>query len=268
MGIINVTPDSFSDAGRFASVDAAVRHGEHLVRSGATMIDIGGESTRPGSQPVAEALELDRVVPVIERLSNVVEVPISVDTTKAAVAVAALSAGASIVNDVSGAQRDDKMLEAVVRHDAGLIVMHMQGVPATMQSAPSYIDVVSEVIAYLQGRVTAARSAGVRPDAIIADPGIGFGKTLEHNLGLLASLERIVDVIDAPILIGASRKGFIGSILDGAPVEARDDATAATSVLSFMRGVAIVRVHNVEASFAAARMLDAVFSATQQGALM
>ena len=266
MGILNVTPDSFSDAGQFSSVDAAVRHGVNLAHDGAAIIDVGGESSRPGSHPVSESVELDRVVPVIERLVAEVGIPISVDTTKASVACAALQAGASIVNDISGA-RDCDMLDTVVRHDAGLIVMHMQGVPATMQQAPQYHDVVREVIAYLQGQVGAARSGGVRSDAIIADPGIGFGKTLNHNLELLAELERVVGAIDVPILIGASRKGFLGSILDGAPVDARDDATVATSTLAFLRGVAMVRVHNVAASVAAARLLDAVSTAAQQGVL-
>ena len=267
MGILNVTPDSFSDAGRCASVDSALRHGVKLAHDGAAIVDIGGESSRPGAVPVSKSVELDRVVPVIERLIGEIGVPISVDTTKAAVADAALEAGASIVNDISGGRHDAQMLNTVVRHDAGLIAMHMQGIPATMQASPQYRDVVPEVIAFLQDRVAAARSAGVRRDAIIADPGIGFGKNFDHNLELLAHLERMVAAIDAPILIGASRKGFIGSILGGAPVEARDDATAAVSVLAFLRGVAIVRVHNVGASVASARLLDAVSTAAQQGVL-
>src|SRR5690349_15731922 len=189
MGVVNVTPDSFSDGGRYLDAGAAVAHGEALVAAGAALLDVGGESTRPGSHSVPLDEELARALPVVAALAASVSVPVSIDTTKAAVAAAALDAGAVVVNDVSGGRFDPEMLEVVARHDAGLVVMHMQGTPPTMQVDPRYDDVVREVGALLVERIDAAARAGVRRDAILADPGIGFGKTAAHNLTLLSALD-------------------------------------------------------------------------------
>ncbi len=267
MGILNVTPDSFSDGGKFVGVDAAVRHGLALVAAGAAILDIGGESSRPGADPVSTADELARVVPVVERLAAEVDIPISIDTTKAEVADAALSAGATIVNDISGAQHDSLMLGTVVAHDAAVVLMHMQGEPRTMQVDPHYDDVVQDVCRYLQRRTEAAISAGVRSDAIVVDPGLGFGKTYAHNVELLDGVEALVHDLDVPLLIGASRKSFLGTMLSGAAVTDRESATVATSVLAFLHGAAIVRVHDVAASVAAARVLDSVTVRTRQGVM-
>ncbi len=261
MGVLNVTPDSFSDGGRFVTVDDAVAHGLALAASGASIIDVGGESSRPGARPVAADEELARVVPVIEGLASRVAIPISIDTTKSVVADAALRAGASIVNDISGAEQDAAMFATVVRHSAGIVLMHKQGAPPTMQLNPQYRDVVREVGSYLATRVASALIAGVERSAIIADPGIGFGKTFEHNLQLLGGLGILADAVEVPVLVGTSRKGFLGAILTGAPVGEREDATLATTVFAFMQGAAIVRVHNVDASVAAARVLESIAAA-------
>ena len=265
MGILNVTPDSFSDGGRWTDPGEAIAHGRALVAQGAAIVDVGGESSRPGARPVAVDDELARVVPVIEALAASTTVPISVDTTKAVVADAALRAGAEIVNDISAATHDPELLDVVAAHDAGVVLMHMQGVPATMQDAPHYDDVVAEVTEYLRARVDAAVAAGVRRNAIIADPGIGFGKTHEHNLALLAALGHLVDVLDVPVLVGTSRKGFLGPLWGGATADRRDDATLATTVWAFAQGVAAVRVHDVESSVHAAHLLGAIADAARQG---
>jgi dihydropteroate synthase len=261
MGIVNVTPDSFSDGGEYATTGAAVDHGLDLVAAGAAIVDIGGESTRPGAEPVTAAVEHDRVVPVIAALAGAFGARgavVSVDTTKASVADAALAAGAQVVNDISAARFDGEMLGVVAAHDAGIVLMHIKGEPRTMQHDPRYDDVVAEVGDHLAERVDAALAAGIRRDAILVDPGIGFGKTMAHNLALLAHLEDLRTRAGAPLVVGASRKRFLGAIIgEGADVDtaARDDATLATTVHSFARGARVVRVHDVAPSVHAARLL-------------
>lgn len=258
MGIVNVTPDSFSDGGRFFATDAAVGHALELAAAGAVALDVGGESTRPGADPVDVAEELRRIVPVIGELAAAVGagVAISVDTTKPEVARAALAAGATIVNDVTGG-RDPELLATVADHDAGVVLMHMQGEPRTMQLAPHYDDVVVEVGDYLAARVDAAVVAGIARDAIVADPGIGFGKTAHHNRVLLAHLGELAERAGVPLLVGVSRKRMLVDIV-GEDLDARDDATLATTVLAFVQGAAIVRVHDVSRSVAAAAWLDTI----------
>lgn len=255
MGIVNVTPDSFSDGGRFLDPGAAVAHGLALVAAGAVILDVGGESTRPGAEPVAEAEELRRVLPVVAQLAAEAGVPVSIDTSKAGVATAALDAGAVIVNDVTAATRDDQMLPAVAAAGAGVVLMHMQGDPRTMQAAPVYGDVVVEVGDFLADRVTRARDAGIEPGAICVDPGFGFGKTAAHNLALLARLDEMVERVDVPVLVGTSRKSFIRAVL-GDGEHARDDGTLATVVWAVDRGARIVRVHDAGAAADALRLLD------------
>lgn len=259
MGILNVTPDSFSDGGRFGSVDAAVEHAIAMIEEGADIIDIGGESTRPkgvysGTRAVTAEEEMNRVIPVIERLCAVTDVPVSIDTTKSVVAEAALRAGASMVNDISGLKFDPRMAETAARYNAVLAVMHIQGTPETMQIDPVYTDVVAEVKEELSRSVEHARSAGVTK--IIIDPGIGFGKTLDHNLTLLQHLKEF-ETLGLPILIGTSRKGFIGTILD-LPVDQRLEGTAASVAVSIMHGANIIRVHDVKAMKRVALVTDAI----------
>jgi dihydropteroate synthase len=253
MGIVNVTPDSFSDGGRFLDTDAAVAHGLTLVEAGADLLDVGGESTRPGAVPVDVDEELARVLPVIQRLAVEADVPVSVDTTKAAVAGAALRAGALVVNDVSAGLADPAMLGVVADTGAGFVAMHRRGEPRTMQHDVRYDDVVAEVTAHLVERRDAALAAGVTDDAICVDPGIGFGKLAEHNLELLARLPEVVARVGVPVLVGASRKTFLGALLaesrgvspSDVPPSARDDATLATVMWSVDQGAAVVRVHDV-----------------------
>ena len=265
MGIVNVTPDSFSDGGRFADARAAIEHGQDLAVAGAALLDVGGESTRPGAAPVDAAEELRRVVPVVRELAAVAGVPVSVDTTKAAVAAAALDAGAAMVNDVTGGTAEPDLLRVAARADAMLVVMHMRGTPRTMDAEARYDDVVREVGDELRARVDAAVDAGVRPDAILADPGIGFAKRPAHNLALLAALPELAERLEVPLLVGASRKSFLGRLLGDAPVDAREEATLAATVWSFVRGAAVVRVHDVAASSRAVALLDALERATQEG---
>jgi dihydropteroate synthase len=268
MGIVNVTPDSFSDGGRFLDPDAAVAHGIELAEQGADVLDIGGESTRPSSTPVPADEELRRVVPVIERLAAATTVPVSVDTTKAVVARAALDAGATVVNDVSAGRHDQQMLGVIAGAAAGYVVMHMQGEPRTMQADPRYDDVVAEVGEFLSERVETARVAGVAEGALAADPGIGFGKTVEHNLQLLACLPALAERVGVPVLVGTSRKTFVGKVLARAgaasgdlPVDEREEGTLATVVWALERGASIVRVHDVLPAVRAVRLLDALHSA-------
>lgn len=253
MGVLNVTPDSFSDGGQFLDPDAAVAHGLELVAAGADILDVGGESTRPGAAPVEEAEELRRVLPVVERLAAEAGVPVSIDTSKAPVALAALIAGATIVNDVA-AGADPAMFDVVADAGAGLVVMHMQGEPRTMQHDPRYDDVVVEVGDFLHDRLAAARDAGIHGDALCADPGLGFGKTGAHNLEILARLRELVDRVDVPLLVGPSRKAFIARLL-GDDIVARDDGTLATSVWAVDQGARIVRVHDAGAVADALRLL-------------
>ncbi len=256
MGVLNVTPDSFSDGGRFVDTTAAVEHGRRLWEDGADIVDVGGESTRPGADPVATATETERVLPVVAELAAA-GVPVSVDTTKAEVAASALDAGAVVVNDVSAGEVDPEMFEVVATRDAGMVLMHRKGDPTTMQDDPRYDDVVSEVADALVDRRTAAIAAGVGEHAILVDPGIGFGKTPQHNLTLLAHLDELVERVAAPVLIGTSRKSFIGQTL-ALPVDARDEATLATVVWAMEHGASMVRVHDAAAARRAIDLLAAL----------
>ncbi len=256
MGVVNVTPDSFSDGGRFLAADAALERSLALVREGAAIVDIGGESTRPGSDPVEPDEELRRVVPVVEALAERVGVPISVDTTKAEVARRALAAGAAIVNDVTALRGDPDMAGVVAEAGCPVCLMHMQGQPKTMQEEPRYEDVVLEVLEFLEERLAFALAQGVREEQILLDPGIGFGKTVEHNLTLLRHLDRFV-ALGRPIVLGASRKRFLGAIL-GAEPDQRSIGTVATTVLGVAAGVHIFRVHDVRLNFEALRVALAV----------
>jgi dihydropteroate synthase len=256
MGVVNVTPDSFSDGGKFLDADAAVAHALKLVAQGADILDIGGESTRPGAAPVSEAEELRRVVPVIEKLVAAVKIPVSVDTTKPAVARAALAAGASIVNDVS-AGRDNKALwQATADFRAGYICMHARGGPATMQEYPAYSDVIREVGEFFQEQLASLLNrAGIAPEQVVLDVGIGFGKTPEHNLELLANL-RSFTKLQRPLLLGVSRKSFIGTLL-GADANERLPASLACATLAVASGVQIIRTHDVAETVQAVRMTEA-----------
>ena len=256
MGIVNVTPDSFSDGGKFSDASAATEHALRLVAEGADVLDIGGESTRPGADPVALADELRRVVPVVTELAARTSVPISVDTMKSEVALACLEAGAAIINDVSGF-RAAAMIEVVSAFRAGVIVMHMRGDPATMQLNPQYADVVTEVTGYLQERLRVLGESGIPPEAVCLDPGIGFGKALEHNLDLLANLNAVA-ALGRPICLGVSRKGFIGKLC-GRELAARDPGSLAVASFAAARGAAhVLRVHDVAGARDAAILLEAI----------
>jgi dihydropteroate synthase len=243
MGVVNVTPDSFSDGGLFLEADAAVEQGERLVADGADIVDVGGESTRPGSEGVSEEEELHRVAPVVERLAGAGH-RVSIDTAKAGVARAALDAGAVIVNDVTAFRREPGIARLVAERGAGCVLMHMLGEPRTMQEDPRYGDVVSEVKAFLEERLRFAVSEGVAEERIWLDPGIGFGKTVEHNLELLRRLDEIV-AIGRPVVIGTSRKSFLGKLTGGRPEGERLPGTIATNVIALERGASVFRVHDV-----------------------
>jgi len=256
MGILNVTPDSFSGDGLYHDTAAALAHAEAMAAEGADLIDIGGESTRPGSAPVAIEEQIARVAPVIEKLSPKIAQPISVDTTSATVARRALDAGAQIVNDVSALRADPQMGPTIAEADAPVVLMHMLGRPKTMQANPEYGDVVGEVRAFLRERIAAAEACGIRREQIMIDPGFGFGKTLEHNLELLRRLSEFSE-LNAPVLVGTSRKSMIGTILEVKPQE-RTFGTAATLAVAIERGAAMVRVHDVAAAAHVAKMMAAV----------
>jgi dihydropteroate synthase len=256
MGIVNVTPDSFSDGGRFFAADDALEQALTLVREGASIVDIGGESTRPGSEMVSLDEELRRVLPVIEALAGSVGVPISVDTMKAEVARRALAAGAALLNDVSALRFDDEMVDVVAQSGSPVCLMHMQGMPKTMQDDPRYDDVVDEVLAFLEERMAFALARGVREEQIMVDPGIGFGKTVAHNLALLDGLDRFT-TLGRPVLLGASRKRFLGAIL-GAEPAGRSVGTVATTVIGYLAGAHVFRVHDVKPNFEALRVALAV----------
>lgn len=255
MGVLNVTPDSFSDGGRFIDVDAAVSQAHAMVIAGATIVDVGGESTRPGADPVGAQAEMDRVLPVIERIYAELEVILSVDTSKPEVMKAAVQAGAHMINDVR-ALREDGALEAASGSDAAVCLMHMQGEPRTMQREPSYEEVVSEVVGFLRERAGEARSAGVDHGRIVVDPGFGFGKTLQHNLDLLAGIDRLVD-LGYPVLIGLSRKSMFGKLLDR-DTDERLAASVAAAALGVRSGAHIVRAHDVAETVDAVRLAHAV----------
>jgi dihydropteroate synthase len=258
MGIVNVTPDSFSDGGRFFDPEMAVSRGIEVVREGADFIDVGGESTRPGSDPVSIEDERERVVPVIKRLAAEVNVPISVDTRKHEVAQAALDAGASIVNDVT-AGHDPEMFRLVRDSGAGMVLMHMKGEPKTMQQSPHYDDVVREVHDYLDARVQAAVEAGVSGEHLCVDPGLGFGKTTDHSLLLMKETDALLD-LGRPVLVGPSRKSFIGDAL-GTEVGERLEGSAAAVAYMVAKGAHIVRVHDVKEMTRVVRVVDAILRA-------
>lgn len=248
MGIVNVTPDSFSDGGRHAGVEAAVEHGLALVAAGADILDVGGESTRPFADPIAEAEELQRVAEVVRRLAADAGVPVSIDTSKAAVAERAIDLGAEIINDVTGLEGDPRMIAVARDSGAGVVAMHMQGTPRTMQLDPRYEDVVAEIHTYLAGRRDALVAAGVARERLCLDPGIGFGKTHEHNVELMSHARRFLD-LGVPILVGHSRKGFLAKMVErslGRPatVADRDAATAGTACGLADQGIQVVRVHD------------------------
>ena len=243
MGVVNVTPDSFSDGGQWLDPVAAIAHGRELIAQGAAILDIGGESTRPGAEPVTEAEELRRVLPVLEGLAGA-GARLSVDTSKAAVAAAAIRAGATIVNDVTALRGDPAMAEVVARSDCDVCLMHMLGEPRTMQRDPRYEDVVNEVKAFLQERVAFAVAAGIAERRVWLDPGIGFGKTIDHNLELLSRLEEIA-ALGRPVVVGTSRKSFLGTIAGRPDAADRVPGTIATNVLALARGASVFRVHDV-----------------------
>ncbi|MGC9530050.1 MAG: dihydropteroate synthase [Candidatus Bipolaricaulaceae bacterium] len=243
MGIVNVTPDSFSPGGRYLDPEAAAAHALRLEAEGADLIDVGGESTRPGAAPVSAREELRRVLPVLAALQGKLSVPISIDTTKAEVAEESIKAGAQVVNDISALRFDPEMGPLVARTGVGVILMHMQGTPQTMQDNPTYADVVDEVRSFLAARARAAVAAGVAGEQVAVDPGIGFGKTVEHNLDLLRRLPALVE-LGLPVVVGPSRKSFIGAVL-GLPVDQRLEGTLAACAVAVARGADVVRVHDV-----------------------
>jgi dihydropteroate synthase len=261
MGILNVTPDSFSDGGQFFSTDEAIVQAELLISDGADIIDIGGESTRPGGEPVSVEDEIARVVPVIESIAKTHDIPISIDTTKSEVAVAALDAGAVIVNDISALRFDFYVADAAAKANAGLVLMHSRGTPATLHRLPPVANIIDEVNKSLRASVHMAEQRGVPRESIVIDPGIGFGKSQEQNLELIAKLDRIM--AGFPLLIGTSRKSFIGRLLadeDGepAPASEREFGSVATIVAAVLKGAHIVRVHDVKATVEALKVVDSL----------
>jgi dihydropteroate synthase len=263
MGVLNVTPDSFSDGGKYLDPELALARAGEMVHEGADIIDVGGESTRPGAAPVAEAEELRRVIPVIEALAGQVKVPISIDTMKPAVARAALRAGASMVNDVGANREDDALWRAVAETSAGYVAVHMRGKPATMHLNPVYGDVAREVELFFAERLERLNAAGVGADQVVLDVGIGFGKTLEHNLSLLAGLESFTR-LGRPMLLGVSRKSFIGK-LTGAPENERLPGSLACTVLAAEAGVQLFRTHDVAATAGALRVAEAIVARRKHG---
>lgn len=256
MGILNVTPDSFSDGGRFTDEDSINAQVDSMLVAGADIIDVGGESTRPFAEPVAVSEELARVLPAIRLIRQSSEIPISIDTTKSEVARQALAAGADIINDISALRFDPAMITLVRETEVPVIIMHMQGTPTDMQVDPHYDDVVSEIKDFFRERLAWAENNGVSGKRFIVDPGIGFGKTVRHNLTILKRLQEFTD-LNCPVLIGHSRKSFIGKLL-GSEVADRDTATAAVSALCVQKGVAILRVHDVEKTVQAVRLAEAI----------
>jgi len=264
MGVLNVTPDSFSDGGRFLDPERAVDRAWEMLEEGADLVDIGGESTRPFSDPVPVEEELRRVVPVLRRLSGRFPVPISIDTRKPEVAQVALDLGACVVNDINAGQQRPEMWQLVARYRAGYICMHMKGTPKTMQVAPEYQDVVAEVHAFFVDRLRILEENGIDPSQVVLDPGIGFGKTVRHNLALLSHISRFND-LGRPILIGVSRKSFLGALLE-APIERRLAGSLACACWAAERGVGIVRAHDVEETRHAVRIIEALQQAQNKEA--
>lgn len=256
MGILNVTPDSFSEKGDFFQAEDAIRHGIRMVEEGADIIDIGAESTRPGAEPVSTAAEMQRLTPVVEELAERINIPISIDTTKSSVAERMLDLGASIVNDISALQFDEEMAPLVSERKCPLIMMHMQGSPRTMQKEPTYTHVITDIRDFLRERVESAVTQGISERNLILDPGIGFGKTVEHNLQIIRHLDKFRE-LGYPLLIGASRKSFIGKQLD-LPVTERLEGSLAAAAIAIWQGADIIRVHDVAASVRTAQMVDAM----------
>ncbi|HEY9051664.1 MAG TPA: dihydropteroate synthase [Gammaproteobacteria bacterium] len=259
MGILNATPDSFSDGGRFLSQEFAVKHALDMIQDGADIIDVGGESTRPGAQPVSVAEELDRVIPIIEAIRKQSEVAISIDTVKPEVMRVAVNAGADLINDVNALQAKDA-LHTCAELNVAVCLMHMQGEPRTMQNNPRYGNVVGDIKSFLAERIAACEQAGISQDNIIVDPGFGFGKTLEHNLSLLKHLDGFQD-LGLPILVGLSRKSMIGKILDADKVDDRLFGSLAAAVLAYAKGARIFRVHDVKPSVDALKVCQAMSAA-------
>jgi dihydropteroate synthase len=265
MGVLNVTPDSFSDGGEFFSVDSAIAHAEQMIAEGADIIDIGGESTRPGGAAIVSAGdELNRVLPIISKLAKRTTIPISIDTTKASVARAALDAGAAIVNDISALRFDSQIADEAATSGAGLVLMHSRGTPGSLHGLPPVGNIIEEVTRSLRSSIATAEQSGVRRESIVIDPGIGFGKSQEQNVELIAKLDQLIAAFpDFPILIGTSRKSFLGRILadaDGnpAPVEERLHGSIATMTAAILKGAHIVRVHDVKAAVETLRVADAL----------
>jgi len=256
MGILNVTPDSFSDGGRHFDKAAAIRRAHQMVEEGADIIDIGGESTRPGSEPVPLEEEISRTIPVIEALAKNIKVPISIDTYKAEVAKRALDAGASIVNDISGLRFDPEMPKVVSQYKVPVVIMHIKGTPKNMQANPQYGALIPEIMDYLRASIMLALKFGIPEDKIIIDPGIGFGKAFEHNLEIIKNLHEFT-LLEKPLLVGVSRKAFIGKILGDAPASERLEGTAAAVAISILNGANIIRVHDVKEMKKVALVADA-----------
>ena len=257
MGILNVTPDSFSDGGRYFNHSSAIKKALQMVDDGADIIDIGGESTRPGSDPVPSEEELRRTIPVIEMLSKEINIPISIDTYKSDIARRALEAGASMVNDISGLRFDPEMAGTVAEYKVPVVLMHIKGTPKNMQQNPGYNALIPEILEYLREGITIAGEAGIPEDVIIIDPGIGFAKTFEHNLEIINNLNKFKS-LGKPVLIGPSRKAFIGKILGNVTTEERLEGTAAAVAISIMNGANIVRVHDVKEMARVAKVADAI----------
>jgi dihydropteroate synthase len=258
MGILNVTPDSFSDGGKFETVEEAVKRGLEMVAQGADLLDVGGESSRPGALPVSEREEMRRVIPVLEALRKSCELPLSIDTTKPSIASAAIEAGASIVNDVAANRTEPEMWKLVARTGAAYVCMHCQGTPQTMQHAPHYEDVLKEVDRFFCQRIQAMSDCGIALEQLILDPGIGFGKTLEHNLALLGGLKRFTGR-QRPLMVGISRKSFLARII-GAEIGGKSSASVAAACQAVRDGVQIVRVHDVAETVAAVRTTEAILA--------
>jgi dihydropteroate synthase len=257
MGILNITPDSFSDGGIYLSKTAAVVHALRMQEEGADIIDIGGESTRPGAEKVSMREERKRVIPVIEELSRKLKIPMSIDTYKSPVAEAALSAGASMVNDISGLRFDKRMPEVVFRYDVPVVIMHIRGTPKNMQNNPSYQALIPEIMEYFREGIEIARNAGISDGKIILDPGIGFGKTVQHNLEIIRRLNEFSG-FEKPLLFGPSRKSFIGRVLGDLPVTDRLEGTAAAVAVGVFNGANIIRVHDVQAMKRVVEVVDRI----------
>ncbi len=257
MGILNITPDSFYDGGRFFNKAGAVKQALRMQDEGADIIDIGGESTRPGAAKISVKEEMRRIVPVIDALSKKLKIPISVDTCKSRVAEAAISAGASIINDISGLRFDPEMAGVAAANNAPVVIMHIRGTPSDMQKNPVYKALIPEIIDYLQEGITIAREAGIQDDRIIIDPGIGFGKTVEHNLEIIKRLNEFTG-FEKPVLLGPSRKSFIGSILGNLPVTERIEGTAAAVAIGIFNGANIIRVHDIKEMLRVAKTADRI----------